>query len=52
MLDIKLLSIMKITCEAIGNPHESRKFNSQKVEASNGPSCKIKPLRLRQVMQI
>ena len=27
-------------CEAVGNQHESRKFDSQTMQASNGPSYK------------
>ena len=38
--DFKLLSILRITCDIRGEPHESRKFNSQTVEASNSPSCR------------
>ena len=38
MPDIKLLGILKIIHEVIGDPHESRKFNSQTIEASNNPS--------------
>ena len=41
MSDTKLFNILKITCEVIGDQHKSRKFNSQTIEASNGPSCKI-----------
>ena len=40
MPDIKLQHILKITCKAIGHPHESRKFDSQTIEASDSPSCK------------
>ena len=27
-------------CEVIGDPHESRKFNLQTIEASNSPNCR------------
>ena len=48
--DIKLLSILKITCDVIGDPHESRKFDSQTIETSNSPGCRTnKTHRLRQM---
>ena len=31
MPDIELLNTLKVTCEIIGDPHESRKFDSQTV---------------------
>ena len=40
MLDFKLSNILKIMCEVRGNPHKSRKFNSETIEASNSPSCR------------
>ena len=39
---IEMLNILKIMCEVIGDPHESRKLNSQTIEASNSHSCKMK----------
>ena len=39
MPGIKVLNILKTTCEVIGDPHESRKLNSQKIEAFNSLSC-------------
>ena len=50
MLDIEVLNILKITVDEMGDPHESRKFDSQTIEASNGPSCKTKPNRSRQII--
>ena len=41
MQDIELLNILKIMCEVIGDPHESRKFNLQTLEASNGPTYRV-----------
>ena len=38
MPDIKLLNTLKIMCEMIGDTHESRKFDSQTIGPSNGPS--------------
>ena len=40
MPDIELLSILRATCDIIGEPHESRKFNSQRIEISDIPSCR------------
>ena len=40
MMDVKLLNILNIECEVIGDPHESRKFNMKTTQASNIPSCK------------
>ena len=40
MLDIELLNVLKIMCKVIDNPHESRKFDSKTVEASDSPSCR------------
>ena len=34
MPDTELLNMLKITCEVIGDPHESRKFDSWTIEAS------------------
>ena len=31
LLDIEVLNILKITCEVVGDPYESRKFNSQTI---------------------
>ena len=42
MPDIELLNILRITCDTIGGYHESRKFNSQTVETSDSPDCRIK----------
>ena len=48
MPDIKLLYILKIMYEVIDDPHERTKFDSQTVEASNGPSCrKSKALHIK-----
>ena len=38
--DLTLLSILRITCNVIGKPHESRKVDSQTIEISISPSCK------------
>ena len=40
MLDIEVLDILKIMCEVMEDLYESRKFDSQTIKASNGPSCK------------
>ena len=40
MPDLKLLSILRITCDVIGKPHESRKVDSQTMEMSISPSCR------------
>ena len=40
MPDIELLNILKRTFEVKDDTHESRKFNSQKREASNNLSCR------------
>ena len=40
MLDIAMLSIVRITCDIIGVPHENRKVDSQKIEMANRPSCR------------
>ena len=48
--DVKLLNILKITCEIIGDPHENMKLDSKTIEASNGPSYKTKHCKLRQIM--
>ena len=37
---IKLLNILKITCEVMGDPHERRKSNLQAIQTSNSLSCK------------
>ena len=37
----ELLSILGITCDEIGEHHESRKFDSQTIEASYSPSCRL-----------
>ena len=42
MPDNELLDILKIMCVVIGDPHESRKFDLQTVNTSNGHSCRIK----------
>ena len=34
MLDIELLSILRKTCDIIGEPHESRKFDLQTIKTS------------------
>ena len=52
MPDTELLNIMKITCEVIGDPHGSSKFDSQAEEASSVPSCKTKHHLLRQIKQM
>ena len=39
MSDIELLSILRITCDIIDEPHESRKFNLQTIEMSDSPRC-------------
>ena len=38
--DIKLLDILKITCEVMGDQQADRKFDSQTIQQSNNPSCK------------
>ena len=40
MSDIELLNILRITCEVISESHESRKLDSQTIEASTSPSCR------------
>ena len=40
MPNVDLPNILKITCEVMSNPHESRKFNFQIIETSNYPSCR------------
>ena len=39
---IELLNILKITCDVISNPLESRKFESQTTKLSNSPSFRTK----------
>ena len=41
MLDIKLLGILKIMCEGMGDKQADRKFDSQIIQQPNNPSCKI-----------
>ena len=36
--NIEMLSILRITCDVIGESHEGRKLESQTVEASNRPT--------------
>ena len=38
ILDIELLNLLRITCDVMGGPHESRKLDSNTVEVSNNPS--------------
>ena len=40
MPGIKLLNILRIACEVISEPHESLKFGSQTIEASNNCTCR------------
>ena len=40
MPDIELLDRLKITCELIGDPHESSNFNLQTIETFSSPSCR------------
>ena len=40
MTDIELLNILKVMCEVIGVPPESRKFNLQTIEASDSLSSR------------
>ena len=40
MLDIELLSILRMACDIIGEPHESGKFDLQTIETSSSPSCR------------
>ena len=48
--DIEMLNILKTTCEMIGDPHESRKFNLQTIEVPNGTSCRAnKSLQIKTV---
>ena len=37
--DIEMLSV-RIACNIIGEPHESRMFDSQMIETTNSPSCR------------
>ena len=51
MPDIEVLNIPRIICEGMGGIHKSRIFNSQKMEASNSPSCKVnKPHRSKKII--
>ena len=40
MPDIKLLSMITVTCDVMGEPCERRKCNSQTIEMSNRSSCR------------
>ena len=40
MADIQLLDILKTVCKVMGNCMKAGKFDSQTVQASNGPSIK------------
>ena len=40
MTDIELLSILRITCDIIGELNERRKFDLQTIETSSRPSHK------------
>ena len=40
--DIKVLDTLKIMCEVMEDPHKSRAFDSQAMQASDGPNCKAK----------
>ena len=50
MLDIELLNVLKIMCKVMSYPHQSRKFNSQTIEASSSSSCRIESHITRQTM--
>ena len=40
MADIKMLNILKMTCDMIGEPHESSMFGSQRIKTSKNYSCR------------
>ena len=40
MPNIELLNILRITLDIIGKPHESRTFDSLKLETSDSPHCR------------
>ena len=40
MPDIKLLSILRLTCDVIGELYESRRSDLHTIEMSNSPSCR------------
>ena len=41
MPDIEVLNILRMICDVIGSPSETRKFYLQTIKASNDPSCKV-----------
>ena len=45
MPDFKVLDILKIMCEMMGDPHKSRVFDPQTVQEANSPTHKTKNIQ-------
>ena len=52
MPDIELLDILKIICEVMRDQHKSRMLDSQKIQASSGPSFKTNKVQQTKIDQV